>query len=37
MTRVQLQTSKGNIDVELFIKEAPGTVANFVKLASEGF
>ena len=37
MTRVQLQTSKGNINVELFQKEAPGTVANFVKLASEGF
>jgi peptidyl-prolyl cis-trans isomerase B (cyclophilin B) len=37
MTKVQLQTSKGNINVELFPKEAPGTVANFVKLASEGF
>jgi peptidyl-prolyl cis-trans isomerase B (cyclophilin B) len=37
MTRVQLQTSKGDINVELFQKEAPGTVANFVKLASEGF
>ena len=37
MTRVQLQTSKGEINVELFSKEAPGTVANFVKLASEGF
>jgi len=37
MTRVQLQTSKGNINVELFQKEAPGTVANFVKLAGEGF
>jgi peptidyl-prolyl cis-trans isomerase B (cyclophilin B) len=37
MSRVQLQTSKGNINVELFAKDAPGTVANFVKLASEGF
>lgn len=37
MTQVQLQTSKGTINVELFQKEAPGTVANFVKLASEGF
>ena len=37
MTRVQLQTDKGTINVELFQKEAPGTVANFVKLASEGF
>ena len=37
MTKVQLQTSKGNINLELFPKEAPGTVANFVKLTSEGF
>ncbi len=37
MTRVRLQTSKGDINVELFAKEAPGTVANFVKLSREGF
>jgi peptidyl-prolyl cis-trans isomerase B (cyclophilin B) len=37
MTRVQLQTSKGEINIEMFPKEAPGTVANFVKLATEGF
>ena len=37
MTKVQLQTSKGNINLELFPKEAPGTVANFVKLISEGY
>ena len=37
MTTIQLQTSKGNINLELFPKEAPGTVANFVKLATEGF
>jgi peptidyl-prolyl cis-trans isomerase B (cyclophilin B) len=37
MTRVQLQTSKGDINVELFAKEAPGTVANFVKLITEKF
>jgi peptidyl-prolyl cis-trans isomerase B (cyclophilin B) len=37
MTRVKLQTSKGDINLELFPKEAPGTVANFVKLVSEGF
>ena len=37
MTRVKLQTSKGDILVELFPAEAPGTVANFVKLAGEGF
>jgi len=37
MTRVKLTTSKGDINVELFPKEAPGTVANFVKLSKEGF
>jgi peptidyl-prolyl cis-trans isomerase B (cyclophilin B) len=37
MTRVQLQTSKGNINLELFSREAPGTVANFVKLSKDGF
>ncbi|HLO68133.1 MAG TPA: peptidylprolyl isomerase [Holophaga sp.] len=37
MTRVKLQTSKGDINVELFSAEAPGTVANFVKLSKEGF
>jgi peptidyl-prolyl cis-trans isomerase B (cyclophilin B) len=37
MTRVKLQTSKGDINLELFPKEAPLTVANFVKLSKEGF
>lgn len=37
MTRVRLMTDKGDINLELFPKEAPKTVANFVKLASEGF
>ncbi len=37
MTRVKLTTSKGDINVDLFPKEAPGTVANFVKLSREGF
>ena len=37
MTQVRLQTSKGDINVELFTKEAPGTVANFVKLITDGF
>ena len=37
MTRVKLTTSKGEINVELFAKEAPGTVANFVKLSKDGF
>jgi len=37
MTRVLLKTDKGDINLELFPKEAPATVANFVKLVSEGF
>jgi len=37
MTRVKLTTSKRYIHVELFAKEAPLTVANFVKLSKEGF
>lgn len=37
MTRVKLQTSKGDINLVMFPGEAPGTVANFVKLAKEGF
>ena len=37
MTRVPLQTDKGDINLALFPKEAPGTVANFVKLIEAGF
>ena len=37
MTRVRFETSKGAINLELFPKEAPGTVANFTKLIGEGF
>lgn len=37
MTQVRLETSKGDINLELFPKEAPGTVANFTKLIGEGF
>jgi peptidyl-prolyl cis-trans isomerase B (cyclophilin B) len=37
MTHVLFQTDKGNINLELFPKEAPGTVANFVKLIEAGF
>lgn len=32
-----METEKGTIVIDLFEKEAPGTVANFVKLISEGF
>ena len=37
MTRVLMQTDKGDINLDLFDNEAPGTVANFKKLVSEGF
>jgi len=37
MTQVRLTTTKGDINLELFPDEAPGTVANFVKLVGEGF
>jgi peptidyl-prolyl cis-trans isomerase B (cyclophilin B) len=32
-----METTKGTINLELFEKDAPGTVANFVKLAKKGF
>ncbi|MEN9523249.1 MAG: hypothetical protein RL065_1626 [Bacteroidota bacterium] len=32
-----IHTAKGNMKIEFFEKDAPGTVANFVKLAKEGF
>ena len=35
--KVTLQTNKGDIVLELLEKETPNTVANFVKLAKEGF
>ena len=37
MSRVKLQTNKGEITLELFDTLAPKTVANFTKLAVEGF
>jgi peptidyl-prolyl cis-trans isomerase B (cyclophilin B) len=37
MTRAEIHTPKGVMKVEFFEKDAPGTVANFVKLAEEGF
>lgn len=36
-TEATIQTSKGNIVLELYPAWAPGSVANFLKLASEGF
>ncbi|MNK51097.1 Peptidyl-prolyl cis-trans isomerase B [compost metagenome] len=32
-----IATAKGDITINLFPQEAPGTVANFAKLAKEGF
>jgi len=37
LPRVKLETTKGTIVIELFENEAPNTVANFVKLVSDGF
>ncbi len=33
----EIQTEKGNMIVEFYEKDAPNTVANFVKLSKEGF
>lgn len=37
MKKAIIETVKGKIVIELFDKEAPGTVANFEKLIKEGF
>ena len=37
MTRAIIATEQGSIDVDLFTDAAPNTVANFVKLAKQGF
>ncbi len=37
LPRVRLKTTKGDIVVELFENEAPGTVGNFVSLVEKGF
>jgi len=34
---VTIETSRGNIELELFSNDAPKTVENFVKLAEDGF
>jgi peptidyl-prolyl cis-trans isomerase B (cyclophilin B) len=36
-TRVTLETSKGNISLELYDDKAPATVANFVQYVNDGF
>ena len=37
MTKAIIKTNKGDINIEFFDNDAPGTVANFVKLAESGF
>jgi peptidyl-prolyl cis-trans isomerase B (cyclophilin B) len=37
MSTATLETNHGSIDVELFDDDAPKTVANFLKLARDGF
>ena len=37
MKKAEIQTEKGNMKVEFFEKDAPGTIANFVKLAESGY
>jgi peptidyl-prolyl cis-trans isomerase B (cyclophilin B) len=37
VTKALMDTDAGVITLELFDADAPGTVANFVKLASDGF
>ena len=37
MTKALLETDEGNINIELFSKDAPITVDNFTKLINEGF
>ena len=37
MTRAIMETDKGTINLELFDQDAPNTVANFAKLAKDGF
>jgi peptidyl-prolyl cis-trans isomerase B (cyclophilin B) len=37
MKKARIYTDKGNIEIILYDKEAPSTVANFEKLANSGF
>lgn len=37
MKQAVIELKTGNMDVELYDEDAPGTVANFVKLAESGF
>ena len=37
MPQAIMETSKGTINLDLFDKDAPGTVKNFISLAKKGF
>lgn len=37
MSKAEIHTAKGVMHVEFFEKDAPGTVANFIKLSKDGF
>lgn len=37
MEKAIIHTEKGEMEVEFYSEDAPGTVANFVKLSKEGF
>lgn len=37
MTKALMETEAGTVELELFDADAPGSVANFVKLAESGF
>ena len=37
MKTAEIQTAKGNMKVNFYEKDAPGTVANFIKLAEKGY
>jgi len=37
MSKAEIHTGKGVMKIEFFEKDAPNTVANFVKLAKDGF
>lgn len=37
MKTAKISTEKGDMQVEFYEKDAPGTVANFIKLATSGF
>jgi len=37
MKTAKISTKKGDMQVEFYEKDAPNTVANFIKLAKSGF